>query len=162
MPNQQLATYLNNHLAASTSVLELLAQLAATHEQRELGPFFATLRADILTERQQLAGLMEGLAIEENSLRQAGAWLAEQVSRLKLRLDSPTAEALRLLEALEIITTGLAGKRSLWQSLSVAAEEAPALRGVDYRALIQRTEEQLQRVETVRLTVARAALTATT
>lgn len=161
MANQQLATYLNNHLAASTSVLELLAQLAASHEGRALGPFFATLRADILTERQQLEELMALLAIQENSLRQAGAWLTEQVSRLKLHLDSPTDEALRLLEALEIITTGLAGKRSLWQSLAVAAATVPALQGVDYPTLVARTEEQQQRVEAIRLQVAANALTKT-
>ena len=131
----------------------------ASHEQRELGPFFATLRADILTDRQQLEGLMHRLAIEENSLRQAGAWLAEQGSRLKLHLDSPTDEALRLLEALEIITTGLAGKRSLWQSLAVTAATVPALQGVDYPALMMRTEAQQQRVEALRLQVATAALT---
>lgn len=158
MAHQQLATYLNNHLAASTTILELLDQLASTHTQNDLGDFFATLHADILTERKQVETLMQRLAISENSVRQAGAWLAEKLSQLKLRLDSPSDESLRLLEALELVATGLAGKRSLWQCLAVAAETVTELRGVDYASLVQHSEEQQQRVETVRLQVAKAAL----
>ena len=94
----------------------------------------------------------------ENTVRQAGAWLTEKMAQLKLRLDSPSDEALRLLEALELIATGLAGKRSLWQCLGVAAQTVAGLRGVDYAALVQRSEAQQQRVETVRLQVAKAAL----
>ncbi len=157
MANQQLATYLNNHLAASTAIIELLAQLQATHEGSDVGDFFATLHADILTERHELEALMQRLAISENTLRQRATWLVEKVTQLKLRLDSPTGEALRLLEALEVVATGLEGKRSLWQSLAVTAEAVPGLQGMDYNGLIEQTQAQQQRVGQLRLQVAKAA-----
>ena len=158
MAHKHLATYLNNHLAGSTTILELLAQLETTHEGTDLAPFFTTLRADVLAERREVEALMQRLEISENALRQAGAWLAEKVMQLKLRLDSPADEALRLLEALELVAAGLEGKRSLWGSLEVAAATVPGLQGVDYERLIERSQEQQRRVEAVRLQVASAAL----
>jgi len=47
----------------------------------------------------------------------------------------------------------------LWRALAVAAEAVPGLQGVDYERLVQRSEEQQQRVEVLRLGVAKAALT---
>lgn len=160
MTHKQIATYLNNHLAGSTTILQLLAQLETTHTGTDLAQFFATLRADVLAERRELESLMQRLNITENPLRQAAAWLAEKLTQLKLRLDSPADEALRLLEALELVAVGIEGKRALWRSLAVASEDVPELQGVDYEHLLQRSEEQQRRVETVRLEAAKAAFVA--
>ena len=72
----------------------------------------------------------------------------------------PADEALRLLEALELVAVGIEGKRALWRSLAVASEDVPELQGVDYEHLLQRSEEQQRRVETVRLEAAKAAFVA--
>lgn len=157
MAHKQIGTYLNNHLAGSTTALELLEQLETTHTGTDLAQFFVILRADVLADRRELESLMQRLNITKNSLRQAAAWLAEKVTQLKLRLDSPADEALRLLEALELVSVGIEGKRVLWQSLAVASENVPELQGVDYEHLLQRSERQQRRVEAVRLEAAKAA-----
>lgn len=62
------------------------------------------------------------------------------------------------LEALDALSAGIEGKRLLWRALAAAAEDAPALHGVDYERLTGRAEEQRDRVETLRRDAARRAL----
>jgi hypothetical protein len=158
MAEGHIATYLNDHLAGSVVALELLENLEATHKGDPLGQFFATLRADIAEDRKELEALMSRLHISQSGTRKASAWIAEKITELKLRLDDPEDGALRLFEALEALSLGIEGKRSLWLALAAAAEETPALHLADYLHLMQRAEEQRSRVEEKRLAAARTAL----
>jgi len=158
MAEKHIATYLNDHLAGSTAALELLEHLEASHAGTEVARFAAELRAEVAADRGELERLMERLEVSESRTRKATAWLAEKGSELKLRWDDLTGGALRLLEALDALSIGIEGKRLLWRALSAAAEDAPALQGVDYEGLTRRAEEQRGRVETVRLDAARKAL----
>ena len=158
MASKHLATYLNDHLAGSEAALELLEHLAVAQADTPLKSFLDELRADVLADRQELEALMARLHVAESRPRKATAWLAEKVTRLKLRLDDPSDGALRLLEGLEAVEVGIEGKRALWWALAATAEVAPELQGVDYTRLRQRAEEQHQRVELVRLGVAKAVL----
>jgi hypothetical protein len=158
MAGEHLATYLNDHLAGSSAALEILDHLEAVHAERDLGPFVAPLRAEVAADRQELAALMSRLDVAESRTRKASAWFAEKLAELKLRLDDPAGGALRLLEALEALSLGIEGKRGLWGALATAAEDAPALQGVDYTRLGRRAEEQRGQVEALRLKAARRAL----
>jgi len=159
MENEHLATYLNDHLAGSVMAIEVLDHLATTYSDRGLSDFFIRLRDDISSDRDELQGLMERLNIGESRTRKASAWLAEKMTELKLRFDDPQAGALRLFESLEGLALGIEGKRSLWLALTAAAEQSPSLRTVDYERLIERAEEQRQRVERLRIETAVVALT---
>jgi hypothetical protein len=65
---------------------------------------------------------------------------------------------LHLLEAMEAASLGIEGKRLLWVVLQAASERSPRLKILDYDRLIQRAEEQRQRVESVRRATGIAAL----
>jgi hypothetical protein len=158
MANEQMATYLNDHLAGSVVALELMEHLEAAHAGTPLESFFAQLRADVTADRHELEGLMERLQITESLTRKATAWLTEKFTEIKLRVDDPAGGALRLMEALDVLSLGIEGKRGMWRALSAVAEEAEWLRLVDYERLIKRAEEQRSRVEEVRLKAAKAAL----
>ena len=158
MANEHIATYLNDHLAGSVAALELLAHLEAAHKGTAVERFLAELRADVAADRQELEALMGRLHVAESRPRKAAAWLTEKLTELKLRLDDPAGRALHLLEGLEAVAIGIAGKRALWRSLAAAAENAPALQGGDYGRLEQRADEQHRRVEAARLEAAKEAL----
>ncbi|MCX6044163.1 MAG: hypothetical protein NT075_03565, partial [Chloroflexi bacterium] len=134
---------------------EILDYLAEMETEAEIKPFIVSLRADIAADRQALEALMQALEITASPARRAAAWLAEKMTTLKLRLDDPTAGALRLLEALEIVQVGIEGKRALWRGLAEA--HAPGLPEEEYRRLERRSEEQHARVEVVRLAAAKVA-----
>lgn len=157
MANNNLETYLNDHLAGAVGAIELMDSFEAVYAGKAVGRFFAELRADVAADRQELEALMERLHIAESRPRKAAGWLGEQATRLKLRLDDPTGGALRLLEGLDILSAGIEGKRLLWQALEAGAPEAPELQGIDYERLKQRAEEQRQRVEVVRREAAKVA-----
>jgi len=88
-------------------------------------------------------------------VRKAGAWVAEKLSRAKIRLSDSEEGQMGLLHALEGLVLGITGKRGLWTALAVAADSLPQLRELDYERLEKRASEQCDRVEAKRLEVAR-------
>jgi hypothetical protein len=147
-----LGIYLNDHLAGSTTAIELLTHLVATHAGDEFAKTATALREEILADRGTLQDLMRHLAISESPIRKASAWLAERVTQLKLRLDDAPNGQLHLLETIEAIALGIEGKRSLWQGLAAASKFNQSLKDTDYPTLIARAEEQRSAAETIRLT----------
>jgi hypothetical protein len=158
MVPEQLATYLNDHLAGSEVALEMLEHLERGHEGSPIAGFAAALRAEIEEDRRELEGLMERLGITRSPVRQAAAWLSEKLTRVKLKLDDLRGDRFRLLEAFEALSLGIEGKRLLWRSLAAGAETAPGLRGTDYAGLERRAEDQRQQVEGFRLEALKAVL----
>jgi len=61
MSSNQLAIYLNDHLAGATAAVELLGHLEAKTDA--IGPFAARLRQDIAADREELSALMRSLKI---------------------------------------------------------------------------------------------------
>src|SRR6476660_9520483 len=106
-----LATYLNDHLAGSVGALELLDDLIDSQPEGPLRRFLQTLRADIEADQKEPQNLMTNLGITESTMRKAGAWVAEKVSRLKLGHGGGLPN-LALLQSLEGLSIGIAGKRS--------------------------------------------------
>ena len=157
MTNTHLSTYLNDHLAGSTTALQLLQHLQSAPLAPELQGVFTELHTDVAADRHELETLMTRLNIPESLPRKAAGWLAEQVTQLKLRIDDPGGGALHLLEAMEVLAVGIHGKYGLWCALAAAAEGSTDLQGMDYERLQQRAVEQRSRVETVRLESARTA-----
>ena len=149
-----LATYLNDHLAGSIGALEMLDNLIETHEGTALNSFLVSTRDEIREDQGDLKRLMRDLGIEESTVRQAGAWLAEKFSRPKLQLGDKAAPNLALLQSLESLCLGIAGKRSLWRSLTVASADSTRIRNVDLARLEQRATDQFERVEKEKLRIA--------
>jgi len=155
MANKELATYLNNHLAASVTALELLSSLETAQANTDIARFASELYEEIKAEQQELENLMERLQIAKNKPRQVGGWLAEKLTQVKLRFDDTEDGALHLLESLELLLIGIEGKRGLWRALAHVA--VPGLQVSQYEQLATRSEGQQQRVEMMRLAAAKTA-----
>ena len=89
-------------------------------------------------------------------VKEWGAWLAEKVSRLKLKQSSP--ESLGTFEALEFLVLGIHGKWVLWRALNAVAASDSRLAGVDFDRLATRAESQRDSVDERRLASARSVL----
>src|SRR5438552_17167929 len=74
--NQNLATYLNDHLAGSVAALELLEYLEKTQTGKAMGRFVPELRADIAADRRELEALMARLPLAASPSGPAAARLA--------------------------------------------------------------------------------------
>ena len=157
MAKGHLATYLNDHLAGSVVVIELLEHFEKEYAGTEEGAFLVAMRASITASRRDLEDLMKRLDVAVSRPRKAAAWLAEKFTQLKLGMDDTAGGTLRLLEVVEAVAVGLAGQSALWRALAAASDVDPSLRGTDYRGLEERAEGLRLRVEAMRLNAARAA-----
>ena len=155
---ENLVSYLNDHLAGSVGALELLDRLVETQEGKPLHGFFQELRRDIEKDQEKLEELIQRLGAEESTVRKAGAWIAEKLSRPKLPLTDDGDGEHGLFLALEALALGITGKRLLWRALETASQSAPALASLDYRELERRASEQGERVEEKRLEFAQRVL----
>ena len=149
-----LGRYLNDHLAGSVGALELLDRLIETYEGKALAGFFSDLRREIEADQTELRDLIDNLDEKESAVRKAGAWVAEKLSRGKIRLDESSDGEMGLFLALEALGLGIAGKGALWRGLAAASEMRADLRRLDFARLEQRAVEQHDRVEAERLKVA--------
>jgi len=156
MSKEELTIYLNDHLAGSVGALELVDHLIETYKGKPLEQFFKDLQSEIAADQDTLQDLIEKLGKKESVVRKAGAWVAEKLSRAKIRLSDSKEGQMGLLHALEGLVLGITGKRGLWIALAAAADTVPQLREVvDYAELEKRAAEQCARVEAKRLEVAR-------
>lgn len=152
-----LAIYLNDHLAGSTSGVELARRLrAGNQDDPEFGPVLAEVCGEIEADRETLKAVMGQLGVGQGKLKPLAAVLGERLGRLKLNGRLWGYSPLSRLEELELLQIGVAGKRRLW--LALEHTHAGELGGFDLGALAERATEQLRRLEALHLKAAALAL----
>ena len=160
MNRKLLGIYLNDHLAGSTTGIELVRRACKANKGTELGRFLAELTMEIESDRRTLQRIMDGLGIRRDPAKVAGGWLLEKAGRLKpngqLRGYSPLS---RLVE-LEGLALGVTGKLAVWKALRLIADTDPALDAAELDRLVDSAEEQQRGLEEHRLEAARGALAA--
>ena len=154
MKSEALTTYLQDHLAGALHAIELLKSMRSHFAGESLGAFAAEMLAEIEADRDVLARLTERVGGTTGGAKEWGAWLAEKVSRLKLKHGA--GDELGTFEALEFLAVGIHGKRALWRALAQVESFDLRLRGFDFAGLIARAENQHQKVEERRLACAQS------
>ena len=152
---ENLATYLNDHLAGSVAALELIDRLVEAYNGTPHAEFLKELRSEIAADQKVLTELIATLGKKESPLRKTVAWILEKLSRTKMQLGRSRKGDFGFFQALEALFLGIAGKRELWRALATAAQTVPELRKPNYPELEQRAIAQCQRVEAKRLEIAR-------
>lgn len=155
MSQHDLATYLNDHLAGSVGAIELLSDLIETTPQEGRKQEMISLQGEIVADQDLLKRILESTPSDESTLKKAGAWMAQKLARAKLRLTESADSGLGEVEAFEILSLGIEGKRGLWKAL---AELPPhVMPHADWAQLQSAAESQRARVEQWRLEAARHA-----
>lgn len=152
-----LATYLSDHVAGSQGAVNLLRFLRDHHAGEPVSRLAAELLVDVEEDRDVLEDLLERVGARRAAvLKEAVVWLGEKIGRLKLHRRA--GEGLGTLMALESLALGIRGKLALWRALAAAATTNRRLSGVDFDHLIARARAQYDKVEELRLDVARTIL----
>ncbi len=144
-----LTTYLQDHLAGSMQAIELLKAMRDHYTGEPLGQFASQLLIEIEVDRDVLEDVIKRTGATPGGIKEWGAWLAEKVSRLKLKHGSEGG--LGTFEALEFLVLGIHGKLSMWRALSVLAPSDARLKGLDLNHLIATAQSQHERVDERRL-----------
>ena len=151
-----LVTYLHDHLAGSSFAVELLKSLHDQHPN-SLGVFANDMLTDVRKDQATLLSIVDRVGEGHFDLYEIGGWIAEKMSRLKLREDG-AAIGIGTLEAVETLALGVQGKLALWRSLQTLQPTDLRVSGFDFAELASSAQEQFKRVEEQRLSLAAAVL----
>lgn len=154
MARDPLLTYLRDHLAGAIGALEMLEYLRSNAGDDELRTAAATFHVEVGADREVLEKLAQQLGGGSSAVKDASAWLGEKLSRLKLGAVGDSINGLPLLEAVEVLTLGIAGKIALWDTLIAISRSDTSLPVLDYYTLRQRAQQQHDRMELHRLRLA--------
>jgi hypothetical protein len=149
-----LATYLHDRLAGSYFAIKLLSSLSDRYKDADLGAFARSLAVDIKQDQDTLRQVIDKVGKANLDLMEAVGWLMEKASRFKLQSDE-SGEGIGTFEALETLTLGIEGKADLWSVLAVICEVDSRVPAYEFDKLIARAQDQFQRVEVQRLSLAR-------
>jgi hypothetical protein len=116
-----LAIYLHDHLAGSSFAVELLEKLASEFSGTPSGEIARDLLVDIQADRKTLEQMISKVGEANTPVYDALGWIAERVSRLKLKHDDPTG--IGAFEAFETISLGI-----LLQAFSLAGSASSSAR----------------------------------
>jgi hypothetical protein len=161
MNEKYLRIYLQDHLAGSTTGLELARRARGANEGTEYGPPLAKIADEIEADKRQLEGIMEDLGFGGDRLKNIGAWGLEKLGRLKLNGELTSYSPLSRVVELEGLLTGITGKKGLWIALLEVAPSEARLDAALLERLRDRAEEQRATVDELRQKAAREAFTKT-
>ena len=150
--SEPLQTYLHDHFAGSTFAVKLLETLRKEYATDDLGRFAKEVLDEVQIDRDILKTLIQQIGSTGPDLKDAATWLAEKASRIKLRHDDP--RGIGAFEALEALSLGILGKRSLWTALDAIRQVDSRVSGFDFADLARRADAQFQQVERFRLLTA--------
>jgi hypothetical protein len=154
-----LRAYLSEHLGGSEAALMLLERMVARYGHTPRGSFFRGLRTEVREDQRVMAELCERLD-GPVAPRRATRRFSDPRPPAGTGALSEQEEFFALLEALEMLSVGVTGKRFLWQTLAAVAAIDPLLADVDFDELERRAARQQSRLEDERLDVAPHALRA--
>ena len=157
--SKYLGIYLNDHLAGSTGIIELVRRVRSRDPESELGQFLTGLEVEILEDRRVLLRVMAALGVRPDPLKRAAAWAAEKAARLKLNGHLLSPSPLSPLIELDAVSVAIEGKRLLWLGLAELPGDEPLAPGT-LAGLIERAEGQRASVERYRVAAARTAAAA--
>ena len=159
MDRKLLRIYLQDHLAAATAGVELARRARGSNESTPYGEPLARLADDIEADRRSLESLMEDLGFGADRAKNLVFWVGEKAGRLKLNGQLTGYSPLSRMIEIEVLITGVNGKRSLWVMLRELAEteDEPELDGERLQRLVQRAEQQLEALHDLRSRAGREA-----
>ncbi|MCK6211162.1 NAD-dependent epimerase/dehydratase family protein [Georgenia sp. EYE_87] len=118
-----LGIYLSDHLMGASGGVSRIERMAEVYADTDLGPELGRLATEIGAARHELAALIDRLDLPSKPHRQAVAWVAEHVGRLKLNGRLMSRSPLSVVLELEIMRAAVAGQLGLWQTLVDLAPE---------------------------------------
>lgn len=157
MNEKYLRIYMQDHLAGSTTGLELARRTAGANKGTDYGPPLAKIVDQIASDRRQLENIIRDLGFGADKLKNIAAWGLEKVGRLKLNGELTSYSPLSRVVELEGLLTGITGKWGLWVALLEVAPSDPRLDATLLARLRDRAEEQRATVEELREKAAREA-----
>ena len=150
----RLGTYLQDHYAGSAAGIELFRRAADQQTDPVARTVLTAMAEDVENERAVLERCLQAVGSKPDPVKTASAWLAEKLGRLKpngeLLRRSPLSDVVEL-EALQL---AVEGKAAGWRVLRTLSEQEDRFDTAEFDRLLTAAEEQIDKLEELRLTAA--------
>jgi hypothetical protein len=148
--------YLSDHAAGAAAMIRRLRRMAAAYDS-ELAAAMAALADTLESERAWITALMRSRKLTPSRWKTAAAVVGERIGRLKLNGRTFQESPLSPLLELELLGSGLRGKRSGWRTLLEWSTEL-RIEPAELEALLADVERQIDQVEDLLVKQRRKAL----
>ena len=149
-----LGVYVNDHLAAATGGIELVARMIGAHRETRHEDALRQLLGELREEKAALLQTMSTLGIPVRQYKQLAAWVAEKASRGKLNGSLVSRSPLSSLIEFEFLASAVRGKRSGFETLRIAADVEPRIDAALFDRLIEQANRQYEWATDVRREIA--------
>jgi hypothetical protein len=150
-----LRIYLRDHHAGAVAGRELVKRSAKANEGTPFGELLGALESEIASDLDVLESIMSRLGVSPAKGKDAAAWTAEKLGRLKLNGSFTDYSPLSRVVEFEGLSIMIQSKKALWVTLEQLGAD-----GVDATELAHlktRAEDQQGRIEEARREAARIA-----
>ncbi|MCW2695996.1 MAG: uncharacterized protein JWR62_1081 [Modestobacter sp.] len=139
-----LAVYCNDHVAAATGGIELVARMIGAHRGTRYEAELRQLLGELREEKAALSSTMAALEFPVRQYKQAAAWVAEKASRVKLNGSLLSRSPLSSLVEFEFLASAVRGKRSGFETMRIAADVEPRIDAALFDRLIEQANRQYE------------------
>lgn len=152
--DEALSIYLQDHHAGARGGLALARRAARNQRGTPAGPVLEGIVRDIEEDEQVLLEAMAHFSARPSTLKDRGVLLAERIGRLKLNGTVFGESPLSPVIELEGLLSGVKSKVHVWLVLRDAVGLPD---GIDADRMIDRANDQIERLETLWMDHARRA-----
>jgi bacterioferritin (cytochrome b1) len=149
-----LGNYLQDHYAGSAAGIELFRRAAAQQTDPVTRTALTAMVEDVENEREVLQRFLESINARPDPLKNASAWLAEKLGRLKPNGELLHRSALSDVVELEALRLAVEGKAAGWRVLRRLSEIEDRFSSAELDRLLASAEQQIDRLEELRLAAA--------
>lgn len=156
---RKLGVYLDDHLAGAAAAIRRMRRTARTLAGTPAGGLLDQIADEVNEEKTELVGIIHDLGLRRSGIKQVLARVGEVAALVKHDRPLGRSQSMNTLLEVELLRSGVMGKRGLWQTLEVHVEVL-GLDAVRCRYLAERSERQIATLDDVHAFVrARALLT---
>jgi len=151
---ERLGTYLQDHYAGSAAGIELFRRAAQQQSDPVARTELTSMVEEVENDRATLERFLAAVGTKPDPVKNAGAWLAEKLSRLKpngeLLHRSPLSDVIEL----EALRLAVEGKAAGWRVLRRLAEDEDDFDRSELDRLLSSAANQIDRLEKLRMAAA--------
>lgn len=160
MSHRELSVYLNDHLAALTASVALFERVAAGLEGSQWHARLSILAEDVAEDRDSVRQVMDVLEVDESRAKQVAGLVAERLGRLKPNGHLLRRSSLTDLEEVEGLRVSVAAKIAFLQVMRALAVRDARLSKTTFETMLDRAQDQADRLYRLHLQVAQEAMRA--
>lgn len=156
MNDNNLAQYLDNHLAGSVAGIDLVKTMISEQRGTNVAIFLEKLLQELQDDQDVVRRALKELGQKETKVKGMGAWALEKLAFSPLTGLAYNSE-LRPVVELEAILLATLGRRGMWLLLERFHDRYPCLSFTDFGMLRQRADRQAEELERYREEAAASA-----